>query len=395
MKKKTVDIVFPGFINAPNGAARFVKTLKNNGATFKEKGIDLHVYTIDSYRCSNEKTFDNQNVIKRKSIIRSFLMRLAKYSRIATWLMIYFTSIRHSKKIINDYLKNTESSELIHFQDLFTCYYYLKHPNNQKAKVLLTLHSNGDLWSMLEEYYPLFRTKCFHSFKRKIERTVLSEVSLFNFVANKPRQFFLRKYKIDESLTSFIYNGIDNYPVIRESSSDKRIKLVCVGTLSNRKNQIGILESLSLLPPSICREFSLTFVGDGPERVKLEDFSRKIQAPIHFVGNSNNVDEYLKVADVFILYSKDEGLPISIVEAMRASLPIISTNIAGIPEMINNGVSGFLVNVDNIELKTVFEVLLSERTKLKVMGEESHKIFLTKFTIDAMINSYSNLWLEI
>lgn len=394
MRSKKVDIIFPGYINAPNGAARFVKLLKNNIRVFDILGIDLQVFTIDSYRLSSEKTFDNQKTIKRKSLLRSTLMRLSRYSRIATWLMIYFTSIRHSKKIINNYLESSETSELIHFQDLFTCYYYLRHPLKRKSKVFLTLHSNGDLWSMLEEYYPLFRTKFFHSYKQKIERKVLAEVSLFNFVADNPRRFFLNKYKIDESLTSFVYNGIENHSVIRDSSTNERIRLVCVGTLSNRKNQIGILESLSLLPPSVCSKFSLTFVGDGPERLKLEEFSTKILAPIHFVGNSNNVDEYLKVADAFILYSKDEGLPISIIEAMRASLPIISTNIAGIPEMINNGVSGFLVNVDNCDLKAVFEEVVSKRTNLKVMGEESHKIFLNKFTIDAMIKSYADLWLR-
>ena len=52
MKKKTVDIVFPGFINAPNGAARFVKTLKNNGATFKEKGIDWDNLPLECQRGS-------------------------------------------------------------------------------------------------------------------------------------------------------------------------------------------------------------------------------------------------------------------------------------------------------------------------------------------------------
>lgn len=63
-------------------------------------------------------------------------------------------------------------------------------------------------------------------------------------------------------------------------------------------------------------------------------FEKGISKYIDFIGVSNQVENYLLRSDIFMLPSRDEGFPISILEAMRAGLPIISTNIAGIPEMV-------------------------------------------------------------
>lgn len=95
------------------------------------------------------------------------------------------------------------------------------------------------------------------------------------------------------------------------------------------------------------------------------------------MGNSNQVNDYLTNSDAFILFSKDEGLPISIIEAMRCGLPIISTRIAGIPEMIVEGISGYLVDVDEQQLSELFEKILIDRPDFVKWGK-SQELFMKK-----------------
>lgn len=158
--------------------------------------------------------------------------------------------------------------------------------------------------------------------KRRIEDVVLNRVDKVNFVADFPRWNFCHLYPhISSQKTSFVYNGIPDIEGGSKCiSSTNQTRLVCVGTLCNRKNQIGILHALSKLTSEQQKSFSMTFVGDGPSRNILEKVAATLSADIYFVGNSNQVNDYLTNSDAFILFSKDEGLPISIIEAMRCGL---------------------------------------------------------------------------
>ena len=157
---KKVTIIFPGWIKAPNGAARFVFGLRSCINDFANQGIGLSTFTLDDVH-GEVRNFSNNDKIKRKASLKNKLMRYAKYSHLMTYAMIYFSGLRYSKRIVEafDEIPNDELPDIIHFQDLFTCYYYLRKRKNKKS-VYLTLHSNGSLWSMYEEYYPLFRS-CF------------------------------------------------------------------------------------------------------------------------------------------------------------------------------------------------------------------------------------------
>ena len=112
-----------------------------------------------------------------------------------------------------------------------------------------------------------------------------------------------------------------------------------MGSVSKRKGQDMIVEALVKMSPVQREKVHFTIVGDGTLRGELEKlcFEKGISKYIDFIGVSNQVENYLLRSDIFMLPSRDEGFPISILEAMRAGLPIISTNIAGIPEMVFPG----------------------------------------------------------
>ena len=90
-----------------------------------------------------------------------------------------------------------------------------------------------------------------------------------------------------------------------------------------------------------------------------------------------------------MLPSRDEGVPISILEAMRAGLPIISTNIAGIPEMFFSCINGIVISPC---LEDIYDILCHiESYNWSAMGKLSYELYQQKFTLDSMIESYANI----
>ena len=114
------------------------------------------------------------------------------------------------------------------------------------------------------------------------------------------------------------------------------------------------------------RNYHLVLVGDGAERASLIKYAEEldISAHIHFVGFQENVSDYLKTFDVFVLSSVDEGLPLAMLEAMLHGVPVICSRVGGIPEVIIDGYNGFLFPPgDEEELMDKIYLLLSSKEK--------------------------------
>ena len=87
--------------------------------------------------------------------------------------------------------------------------------------------------------------------------------------------------------------------------------------------------------------------------------------------------------------SRDEGFPMAILEAERIGLPIISTNVAGIPEMIKHKETGFVINPNSEELADILKEI--DKYDWKGMGEKSQSLFNSRFTLGNMIDGYSSI----
>ena len=391
---KKVDIIYSGWVSAPNGASTFVREMKDSISIFSQYGIDLSVFSKDLFIAYPHRRKDK---LRQKMSLKSLLISLVQYSILGTFVLLKRLYLYHSKYIVKRYLDMTkEMPDILYFQEVFTCYYFLKYRTDKNSKIYLTLHSEGDFWGMLYLQFPQFKKRIFASFRKKVENAILLQVHYIGFVANTPRINFCQRYSFPHERTFFVYNGIPdikrdvNY-FLDKKKLDNKINLICVGTLCDRKNQYGILKALKLLPGEVQKEYTLTLVGDGEDRKKLEQYSQQLLVEVRFIGSSNIVDEYLHSADCFILFSKKEGLPIAIIEAMREGLPIISTSIAGIPELINDGENGYLIELDELKLSNLLLKIAVERPNLRHMGEASRKLFNEKFTKEQMILSYSKI----
>ncbi len=146
--------------------------------------------------------------------------------------------------------------------------------------------------------------------------------------------------------------------------------LLFVGRLAAVKGLPVLFDAMSLARQTR-PDLHLTLIGDGPERAALEAEAKHLGNAVRFVGyqSQDAVTVALKHADVLVLPSFAEGVPVVLMEAMAAGLPVIATRIAGIPELIEDGVSGLLVSPgDANALAGAILAALSDPAKRAAMG---------------------------
>ncbi|MGL5063287.1 MAG: glycosyltransferase, partial [Microcoleus sp.] len=151
-------------------------------------------------------------------------------------------------------------------------------------------------------------------------------------------------------------------------------RLVCVGRLSEQKGHLLLLEAASKLAATGF-DFKLIFVGDGPLRSEIEQqiSQLKLQNHIEITGwaSGEEVQQQLLASRAMVLPSFAEGLPVVIMEALALNRPVISTYVAGIPELVEPGVCGWLVPPGSAELlaAAMRSALESPLEKLEEMGK--------------------------
>jgi N-acetyl-alpha-D-glucosaminyl L-malate synthase BshA len=213
------------------------------------------------------------------------------------------------------------------------------------------------------------RQETYHSFQIEKEIEVI-----YNFVDVERFQ----KKPIDAFRKVIAPNGEF---VLLHASNFRKIKRV--------EDVVHIFAGINKEVPS-----KLLFVGDGPERPVAEDLVRHLNLSDHtrFVGKQEQMEEILAISDVFLLTSDYESFGLAALEAMAASVPVISTNAGGLPEINIDGVTGYMSNVGDIADMTA--------NALKILkNEETLKTFKTnaleqakRFDINMIVPQYEALY---
>jgi glycosyltransferase involved in cell wall biosynthesis len=178
-------------------------------------------------------------------------------------------------------------------------------------------------------------------------------------------------------------------------------RFVCVGRLSEQKGHLILIEALSQLV-AMGLKCKLIFVGDGPLRNQIEQLidTLKLNNYIEITGWATNtqVQEQILASQVFVLPSFAEGLPVVLMEAFALSRPVISTYIAGIPELVEPGKNGWLVPAGSLEdltlaMKTALTTPLEELTAMGKLGAakvaEDHNINIEVQKLIDLFGSHS------
>ena len=229
-----------------------------------------------------------------------------------------------------------------------------------RKKVVYHIHGGGfDTFSLQN------RKTVYNTLHKVDELVVLSE---------SWKSFFEQMFNVTKLR---VICNITDAPVLSGKKSMKT-EAVFLGSINKNKGIYDLLDVIRLHKEYLQNQFILHIGGIGEiDKVKAMIEDAGIDDIVKYDGwiDKNKKTELLSKANIFILPSYVEGLPISILEAMSYKMAVISTPVGGIPEVVKNGVNGYLVPPGDLdELFNVIADLIKDKAKCTKMGEESYKI---------------------
>lgn len=322
--------------------------------------------------------YDTKGAYYEDLVNRGFRLHFLPRAHGIDWLYPYkLARIIHSNKI-----------DLIHAHNFTAWFYAALAAFLTRIPLVYTEHDNSFLSSkhivLISSLSKIFTTKII-----AVSETVKSSLKQYCRING----------------TSVIYNGVDENTFNPIEARGRRIRkkkygfaetdllLGTVGRIDALKNQTLIIETISKL--NYDNTVKLIIIGDGKLRVDLERTVKilNLEDRVIFLGERRDISELLSILDIFILPSLSEGLPVCLIEAMAVGLPIIASDVGGIPELISNNENGILINpADQGSLLTALKTILSSENTRKKMGEAGRIIFKEKFSLDTMVNNYAEIY---
>ncbi|MBI5874722.1 MAG: glycosyltransferase family 4 protein [Deltaproteobacteria bacterium] len=223
---------------------------------------------------------------------------------------------------------------------------------------------------------------------------------------------YVRKYLVEEKGIAAdkvlsIPTGVDlevfNIDVVKAVSREAlgiSPDAVIVGTIAILRRKKGHHTLLDAIPFVLKEIPNVTFLfaGDGPQRENIEKKLSElgIAGSVKLLGLRKDIPEILKTIDLFVLPTLQEALGTSFLEAMAMSKPVVGTRVGGVPEVVNEGVSGMLVEPGNsAALADAIINLLKSRDKMKKMGDEGRRIVEIKYSVDVMVKNLYDFYKSI
>ncbi len=167
----------------------------------------------------------------------------------------------------------------------------------------------------------------------------------------------------------------------------------CVAKLSRVKNHALFLRAAARVSAGR-HDVVFLIVGDGPLRGELEELAGwlRIAKRTFFLGERSDVPSLLKLMDAFVLPSTSEGMPNALMEAMAAGVPVIATNVGGVPELVVDGETGRLVSPqDEREMADVLGEVLDDRESASALGRAGHERVRRDYDIGASVRAFEEV----
>ncbi len=176
--------------------------------------------------------------------------------------------------------------------------------------------------------------------------------------------------------------------------STESVVCVAVGRLVPAKNHALLLRAFREVADAVPAA-QLLIAGDGMLRRELEELSRALglTGRVRLLGERSDIPELLAAADLFVLSSNWEGHPLSVMEALSAGLPVVATAVGGVPEQVDEGVTGLLVPPDDCPaLSQALLRLLNDSALRTEMGQHAQQQAGDRFSLTAMTHAYIDLY---
>jgi glycosyltransferase involved in cell wall biosynthesis len=226
-------------------------------------------------------------------------------------------------------------------------------------------------------------------------------------VAEAVRRETVETFKIPEGRVVTIPRGVDPVRLRADRGRDVvRAELgirasapvvIAVGALSSEKDPLAHLDLCATLARSL-PDVVYLFAGDGPMRGDLEEAvrTRGLEGQVRLLGSRGDIGDLLRASDLLVLTSLSEGMPGCLIEAGMAGLPVVALRVAGVPEVVIDGVTGYLVEPgDHAELARRVLELLGDEQRRCTMGRAAKERCRSTFDIGSVARRYVDVYSEV
>lgn len=227
------------------------------------------------------------------------------------------------------------------------------------------------------------------------ERTAAHLAKRVICVSETDRQLALRYGVGSPASLTTIHYGINAGQFPQAQPSTEPLHIVMVARFNEQKDQSTLLKAFARLSN---KEVRLSFIGSGPllEQARSQAQSLGVSDRTCFLGDRHDVPDLLAQAGCFVLSTHYEGLPISIMEAMRAGLPVIATDVSGISEEVTHGETGLLVpHADEEALLGSLQTLVASPELRKQLGDAGRRKFMRDFTVERMLGQVEAVYEDV
>jgi glycosyltransferase involved in cell wall biosynthesis len=228
-------------------------------------------------------------------------------------------------------------------------------------------------------------------------------------VGEHVRQALIANEGLPPERVEVIYNGVDRGLFERPASEDAAVRaelgfaaedslIVQVARLHRLKDHATAIRAVARLRETRPNAH-LLLIGDGEDRDSLTALvdSLGLHEAVHFLGTRSDVARLLRAAEIFLLTSVSEGIPLTLVEAMCARVPIVSTSVGGVPELITHNESGLLAEAGDVAgLANCMNRLLDDASLRDRFANAAYRVAIDKFDAQTMLSRYrKKYWLMV
>lgn len=176
--------------------------------------------------------------------------------------------------------------------------------------------------------------------------------------------------------------------------SNQSIQFAFIGRVTQIKRPDRFLDVVSEIKKrGVAVEFFIA--GDGELLEKCRERIAREVLPVKVLGWQTNIEQVLSAADVVILTSDNEGTPLSLIQGGMAGLPVVTTRVGSVPEVVLDGITGIITNLNVLEIADAIEVLANNPELRAQMGVSAQEFTLANFGVKRLVNDHENLYKKL
>jgi glycosyltransferase involved in cell wall biosynthesis len=236
----------------------------------------------------------------------------------------------------------------------------------------------------------------------RLERWLMRGTDAVIASAASVKDYYLKQIGADPAKVEVVYNAVDwsqlHTTVGRDefrNSAGVPLDAPVAGIIARLTEQKAHRVLFDAMARPELSALHLIVVGDGELRDELRSQAESLglRGRVHFMGARRDLGNILGAIDIFAMPSYWEGLPLSMVLAMGAGLPVVASRVAGIPEVVNDGVSGLLVDpASSDQLARALSALVEDAALRARLGGEARRFVTPRFGVDGYVRSIVSLY---